>query len=111
MRYSIVATILHKELLDTRRDKRTLFMMVVLPVLLYPATLLIGTQALLVTSSTLPDDLAYAVVKAVVENFADFRRLHPVLSKLDVEDMVPRETVIPIHPGALKYFHEAGLVQ
>ena len=48
MRIATVATILRKELLDTRRDKRTLFMMVVLPVLLYPATLLIGTQALLV---------------------------------------------------------------
>lgn len=53
MRIPIVATILRKELLDTRRDKRTLFMMVVLPVLLYPATLLIGTQALLVRQQSL----------------------------------------------------------
>lgn len=53
MRVSIVATILHKELLDTRRDRRTLFMMMVLPVLLYPATLLIGTQALLVRQQSI----------------------------------------------------------
>ena len=43
----------------------------------------IGTQAVLVTSSDQPDELAYAVVKAVFENFADFRRLHPALSTLE----------------------------
>jgi len=70
----------------------------------------IGTQALLVTSSRQPDELAYAVVKAVFNNFADFRRLHPALSKLNIKDMVPSEAVMPIHPGALRYFREAGLV-
>lgn len=70
----------------------------------------IGTQAVLVTSSNLSNELAYAVVKAVFENFADFRRLHPALSDLDIKDMVPSEAVIPIHPGALNYYREAGLV-
>lgn len=70
----------------------------------------IGTQAVLVTSSDQPDALAYAVVKAVFENFADFRRLHPALSTLEIKDMVPSEAVIPIHPGALNYYREAGLI-
>ena len=70
----------------------------------------IGTQAVLVTTSDQPDELAYALVKAVFENFADFRRLHPALSSLELKDMVPSEAVIPIHPGALKYYREAGLV-
>ena len=70
----------------------------------------IGTQAVLVTSSNEPDELAYAVVKAVFENFADFRRLHPALSSLDIKHMVPSEAVIPIHPGALNYYREVGLV-
>ena len=69
----------------------------------------IGTQAVLVTSSNQPDELCYAVVKAVIENFADFRRLHPVLSTLEIKDMVPSGSVIPIHPGALNYYREAGL--
>lgn len=69
----------------------------------------IGTQAVLVTSSNEPDELAYEVVKAVFENFADFRRLHPALSTLDIKHMVPSEAVMPIHPGALKYYREAGL--
>jgi TRAP transporter TAXI family solute receptor len=70
-----------------------------------------GTQAVLVTSRNQPDELAYAVVKAVFENFADFRRLHPALSTLDIKDMVPSEAVMPIHPGALNYYREAALVR
>jgi hypothetical protein len=72
--------------------------------------LTIGTQAVLVTSSSQPNEVAYAVVKAVFENFADFRRLHPALSTLDIRHMVPSEAVLPIHPGALNYYREAGLV-
>jgi uncharacterized protein len=71
----------------------------------------IATRAVLLASSDLPDELAYAVVKAVFEHFADFRRLHPVLSALDVNSMVPRGDGVPIHPGALRYYREAGLVR
>ena len=71
----------------------------------------IGTQAILVTSSDQSDELAYAVVKAVFENFADFRRLHPALAKLKIEDMVPSQAVMPIHRGALRYYREAGLLR
>lgn len=70
-----------------------------------------GSQAVLVTSSSQPDALAYGVVKAVFENIADFRRLHPALATLDIRRMVPSEAVMPIHPGALRYFREAGLVR
>jgi TRAP transporter TAXI family solute receptor len=70
-----------------------------------------GTRTLLVTSARQPDDFACAVVKAVLENFADFRRLHPALSTLKIEDTVPSDTVMPIHPGALKCYREAGLVE
>jgi len=70
-----------------------------------------GTQTLLVTSARLSDELAYRVVEAVIENFADFRRLHPALSTLKVSDVVPSSVVTPIHPGAMKYYREAGLAR
>jgi uncharacterized protein len=70
-----------------------------------------GTQTVLVASAQQPDDLAYAVVRAVMENFADFRRLHPALRLLEKKDMVPSEVVMPIHPGALRFYREAGLLQ
>lgn len=71
----------------------------------------IGTQAVLVTSSNQPNELVYAVVKAVFENFADFRRLHPALTTLEIKNMVPSGAVMPIHPGALSYYRDAGLIQ
>jgi hypothetical protein len=70
----------------------------------------IATQAVLVTTSDQPDALAHAVVAAVFGHFADFRRLHPVLWASNMKDMVPAGDVMPIHPGALKYYREAGLV-
>ena len=70
-----------------------------------------GTLAVLLTESRQSDTLAYAVVKAVFDNFADFRRLHPALAALRRRDMVPSSAVIPIHPGALRYYREAGLIR
>jgi len=47
----------------------------------------------------------------VFENFDDFRRLHPALYVLKAKDLVPSEVVMPIHPGALKYYREVGLIR
>jgi TRAP transporter TAXI family solute receptor len=69
-----------------------------------------GPQAVLTSSIDQPDALVYALVKAVFENFADFRRLHPALASLEIARMVPSAAVMPIHPGALAYFREAGLL-
>ena len=70
----------------------------------------IGTRAVLVSSSDQPDEVVYAMVKAVAENFAVFRQLHPTLSTLEIREMVPSGLAIPIHPGALNYYHDVGLI-
>jgi TRAP transporter TAXI family solute receptor len=70
----------------------------------------IGIQALLVTSTDVPADVVYAITKEVVENIQEFKKLHPALSGLDLEDMV-NVNVAPFHPGALKYFKEKGLIK
>src|SRR5215467_6919253 len=71
----------------------------------------IGTRAVLISSSNQPDKLVYAMVKAVFDNFAVFRQLHPALSTLNIQEMVPSTSVIPIHQGALNYYREVGLIQ
>ena len=70
----------------------------------------ISTRAVLISSSNQPDELVYAMVKAVFDNFTVFRQLHPALSTLKINEMVPTASVIPIHPGALKYYREAGFI-
>lgn len=53
MNWRIVRTILAKELLDTLRDRRTLIMMIGVPILLYPMLTLIGFQVALMQHQTL----------------------------------------------------------
>ena len=69
-----------------------------------------GVGATFVASSRVDADMVYEVVKAVFENLGTFRRLHPAFSHLKKEEMVKDGLSAPLHPGALKYFKEAGLL-
>jgi hypothetical protein len=68
----------------------------------------LGVAATLVTRAALPDATAYAFVKAIFENFDDFRKRHPALAQATKEAAMAGDTA-PVHPGALRYFKEVGL--
>ena len=70
-----------------------------------------GVAATLVSSSDVSDEVVYAVVKSVFENFDTFKRLHPAFANLKPEDMVKDGLSIPLHPGAVKYYKEAGYLK
>ncbi len=70
-----------------------------------------GVLATIVTTTKLPDEVAYQVVKAVFENFDKFKKMHPALSNLKKEDMVNQGLTAPLHPGAVKYYKEVGLLK
>ncbi|MCU8405650.1 TAXI family TRAP transporter solute-binding subunit [Vibrio vulnificus] len=70
-----------------------------------------GVAATLVTTADVSDDVAYNVAKAVFENFDTFKRLHPAFATLKKEDMVSAGISIPLHPGAVKYYKEVGLLK
>jgi TRAP-type uncharacterized transport system substrate-binding protein len=55
------------------------------------------------------DDVVYAVVKAIGEGYDIFKGAHPWLKQWKVENMVKNPKPIPFHPGAIKYFKEAGV--
>jgi TRAP transporter TAXI family solute receptor len=67
-----------------------------------------GPKATLMTNSDLSDDTAYLVTKAVFSNFDEFKGQHPALASLKPEDLLEGNS-IPFHPGAVRYFKEAGL--
>ena len=69
-----------------------------------------GVIATLCTASRLPADLVYTVTKEVFENLDGFRRQHPALVDLTKEGMLEGLSA-PLHPGALKYYKEAGLMK
>lgn len=67
-----------------------------------------GPKAAIVTSDKLSDDVAYAVVKAIFENFDDFKKLHPAFESLTEKAMISEGLAAPLHPGAVKYYKERG---
>ena len=79
---------------------------------LYPnnpnPTVTYGVLATVVTSSKVPADTVYAVVKAVFDNFDEFKRLHPALAYLTPEGMVKDGNSAPLHEGAARYYREKG---
>jgi TRAP transporter TAXI family solute receptor len=88
---------------------------VTIPAGLYPnnpqATDTFGVLATLVSSTKVPADSVYAVVKAVFDNFEEFKKLHPALAHLKPEDMVKNGLSAPLHEGAARYYKEKGWIK
>jgi TRAP transporter TAXI family solute receptor len=70
-----------------------------------------GVRATLVTTADLPADDVYLIVKAVFDNFDEFRKLHPALAVLEPEDMVSNGLSAPLHGGAARYYKEKGWIK
>jgi len=70
-----------------------------------------GVLATVVASAKTPADTVYQVVKAVFDNFDEFKKLHPSLASLTPEAMVKNGNSAPLHEGALKYYKEKGWVK
>lgn len=73
-------------------------------------TVTFGVGATFVSSTSVPDEVVYNIVKAVFENFDTFRKLHPAFAHLKKEEMVKDGLSAPLHPGAAKYYKEVGLI-
>jgi uncharacterized protein len=69
-----------------------------------------GVRATFVTTADVPEEVVYQVTKAVFENFEEFKKLHPAFATLEKEEIVTGGLSAPLHPGAEKYFKEAGLL-
>jgi TRAP transporter TAXI family solute receptor len=82
---------------------------------LYPnnpqATETYGVLATFVSSSKVPADTVYAVVKAVFDNFDEFKKLHPALANLSPQSMVKDGLSAPLHAGAARYYKEKGWIK
>ncbi|MCP5240307.1 MAG: TAXI family TRAP transporter solute-binding subunit [Rhodocyclaceae bacterium] len=67
-----------------------------------------GVVASFVSSSKVSNDVVYTLVKAVFENFDDFKKLHPAFANLEPKDMIKAGLSAPLHDGAVKYYKEKG---
>jgi TRAP transporter TAXI family solute receptor len=73
-----------------------------------PATTVIGVPNVLAVSSEMPEDLAYAITRAMFENIADLQAVHPAANQTTVEFTLAA-TPVPLHPGAIRYYEEIGV--
>ena len=69
-----------------------------------------GVTATMVSSSKVPDEVIYAVTKAVFDNLEEFKKLHPAFANLEAKEMIKNGNSAPLHPGAEKYYKEKGLM-
>ena len=67
-----------------------------------------GVAATFVTSAQVPDNVIYEIVKAVFENFDDFKKLHPAFAHLKESEMIQEALTAPLHDGAVRYYTERG---
>jgi TRAP transporter TAXI family solute receptor len=69
-----------------------------------------GVVATLTTTTKVPSGVVYRITREVFDNLRQFRKGHPAFEKLSRERML-RGLSAPLHPGAIMYFKEIGLIE
>jgi len=70
----------------------------------------IGVKALLVTSSDVSDKSVETILKAVLDNFDEFKEMHPAYKSVTKESLL-EGIAVPMHKGAEKYYKQIGLMK
>ncbi len=70
-----------------------------------------GVLATIVASSETSEDIVYELVRAVFNNLAEFRKLHPAFANLDEKKMISEGLSAPLHTGAARYYKEKGWIK
>ena len=61
------------------------------------------------TGAHLADDDAYLIASTIHQNWESLRRDYALLSAVEPGSLAPSDSPHPYHPGAARYFREAGL--
>lgn len=69
----------------------------------------VAVQSILVTTTALSDDVVYRFMKDTFGNEKDLKALHPNLNTFYSAQKAVSALPAPLHPGAAKFFREAGV--
>lgn len=69
-----------------------------------------GVTVTVVSSTDVSDDVAYALTNSVFNNLDALKRVHPALMAINQSQMRTDGLTAPLHPGALRYFREKGMM-
>ncbi len=61
------------------------------------------------TGIHMSDDEAYRIIRTIHENWEELRSTYVQMSTTRAEAVAPADNLHPYHPGAVRYFREAGL--
>ncbi|HHX89849.1 MAG TPA: TAXI family TRAP transporter solute-binding subunit [Paracoccus sp.] len=70
----------------------------------------VALGAVLIASDAMDDETAYTLTRALIENTGTIQGVHPAMAGFN-HDLMTRQTMAPLHDGALRAYREAGLVQ
>ena len=68
----------------------------------------IAVKATLAVHKDLPDDVVYEMTKVLYENIDELAKAHQVAKQIDMNNAF-EGLMIPLHPGAIKYYEEKGI--
>ena len=67
----------------------------------------VGVQDILIVNSSIDEEEVYNITKAIYDRLQDLRKIHPAMKDLTFDNY--RNSLVPLHPGALKFYEEKGL--
>lgn len=70
----------------------------------------ISVKAILFCNADTDEKIVFNMVKEVLENLDLFKRQHPAFANLTPEKL-STDLIVPLHPGAERYFREAGVLR
>jgi TRAP transporter TAXI family solute receptor len=105
---------LHEQHLKALTQEHPYFLPVTIPKDVYGLererdTLTAATSNAVLVRESLPDELVYQITRALFEHLDDLRAGHPSMQSFEPQTAVLGQ-VLPLHPGAQRYFQELGLV-
>jgi len=68
-----------------------------------------GIVDYLTTGTHVSEQQAYEIIKTIHESWEELRRDYVQMSTTPADAVAPDDAVIPYHPGAVRYYKEAGL--
>ena len=64
-----------------------------------------------ITSIDVPEDIVYQIVKTTIEHTDEYAKVYRLGGEFNRENALKASGIIPLHPGAEKYYKEIGLIQ
>ncbi|RLI79747.1 C4-dicarboxylate ABC transporter substrate-binding protein [Archaeoglobales archaeon] len=68
----------------------------------------IAVKSTLAVHKDVPDDVVYEMTKVLYENIDELAKAHQVAKQIDIHHAF-EGLMIPLHPGAIKYYEEQGI--